>query len=174
MRVGIVALQHESNTFLPDTTTLADFERGALLVGDAIRAEYADSHHEVGGFFAGLAEQGIEAAPIFVAWALPSGPVEAHAFEMLLAQLLDALKQAGEFDGLLVAPHGAGVAQNAPEMDGAWLRELRSRVGPQMPIVGTLDLHANLTETMVRATDALIAYRTNPHLDQRDRGREAA
>jgi microcystin degradation protein MlrC len=75
---------------------------------------------------------------------------------------------------VLVAPHGAAVAENAPDMDGAWLRELRSRVGPQIPIVGTLDLHANLTDAMVRATDALIAYRTNPHLDQRERGREAA
>jgi microcystin degradation protein MlrC len=64
------------------------------------------------------------------------------------------------------------VAENAPDMDGAWLRELRSRVGPMMPIVGTLDLHANLTEAMVRATNALIAYRTNPHIDQRKRGIE--
>src|SRR4051812_15034341 len=101
MRVGIIALQHESNTFLPGTTTLADFERGALLVGDAIRAEYADSHHEVGGFLAGLAEQSIDAAPTFVAWALPAGPVEARTFEKLLAQMLDALRQAGELDGLL-------------------------------------------------------------------------
>jgi microcystin degradation protein MlrC len=59
-------------------------------------------------------------------------------------------------------------------MDGFWLREVRSRVGPKIPIVGTLDLHANLSEAMVRATDALIAYRTNPHLDQRERGLEAA
>jgi microcystin degradation protein MlrC len=59
-------------------------------------------------------------------------------------------------------------------MDGSWLRELRSRVGPRLPVVGTLDLHANLTEAMVRATNALVAYRTNPHLDQRERGQEAA
>ncbi len=174
MRVGIIALQHESNTFCERATTRNDFEQGALLTGRAIRDAYADSHHEVGGFFAGLAEAEVEAVPIFLAWAMPGGVVTARTLETLLAQMLDELKNAGQLDGLLVAPHGAGVAENAPDMDGSWLRELRSRVGPQMPIVGTLDLHANLTETMLRATNALLSYRTNPHLDQRDRGVEAA
>jgi len=174
MRVGIVALQHESNTFINTPTTWEDFERGALLTGEAIRQAYGGAHHEVGGFFQGLDEEGITAVPILLAWALPGGVVTARTLEKLLALMLDGLKQAGELDGVLVAPHGAAVAERAPDMDGFWLRELRSRVGPVMPVVGTLDLHANLTEAMVRSTDALIAYRTNPHLDQRERGREAA
>jgi microcystin degradation protein MlrC len=174
MRVGIIALQHESNTFCATRTSIGDFEQGALLRGAEIRRHYGESHHEVGGFLAGLEEQDIEPVPVFLAWATPGGIVTARTLETLLSAMLDDLKTAGELDGLLVAPHGAGVAENAPDMDGAWLRELRSRVGPRMPIVGTLDLHANLTETMVRATDALVAYRTNPHLDQRERGQEAA
>jgi microcystin degradation protein MlrC len=174
MRVGIIGLQHESNTFLRAPTTLADFEQGALLTGEAIRHEYGQAFHEVGGFFEGLASEKIEAVPIFFAWALPGGIVEARTLENLLQRMLVALKDAGTVDGLLVAPHGAGVAENAPDMDGAWLREVRSRVGPTMPIVGTLDPHANLSEAMVRTTDFLVAYRTNPHLDQRDRGRDAA
>jgi microcystin degradation protein MlrC len=174
MRVGIIALQHESNTFCRTPTTLADFQNGALLTGQDIRRHYGDSHHEVGGFFAGLEEADVEPVPVFLAWALPGGIVTARTLEDLLSAMLGELKGAENLDGLLVAPHGAGVAENAPDMDGSWLRELRSRVGPTMPIVGTLDLHANLTETMVRATDALLAYRTNPHLDQRERGQEAA
>ncbi len=174
MRVGIIALQHESNTFCPTPTTLADFENGALLTGEAIRGQYGASHHEVGGFFAGLEEADIEPVPIFLAWALPGGVVTARTLETLLSRMLDELKKAENLDGLLVAPHGAAVAENAADMDGAWLRELRSRVGPKLPIVGTLDLHANLTESMLRATNALIGYRSNPHLDQRDRGQEAA
>jgi len=174
MRVGVIALQHESNTFSGTPTTFDDFEKGALLTGPALRERFGNSFHEVGGFFAGLDEAGIEAVPVFLAWALPGGVVTARTLEKLLSGLSTALLAAGHLDGLLVAPHGAGVAENAPDMDGAWLRELRSRVGPQMPIVGTLDLHANLTEAMVRATNALIAYRTNPHIDQRKRGIEAA
>jgi microcystin degradation protein MlrC len=174
MRIGIIALQHESNTFLSAPTTWEHFEQGALLTGQAIRDQYGAAHHEVGGFFQGLAEEGIEAVPIFFAWALPGGVVAARTLEKLLAAMLGELTRAGHLDGVLVAPHGAAVAENAPDMDGAWLRELRSRVGPQVPIVGTLDLHANLSEAMVRATDALIGYRTNPHLDQRERGHQAA
>ncbi len=174
MRVGIICLQHESNTFCRTPTKLADFEAGALLAGAAIRERYGQSHHEVGGFFAGLEEADIEPVGVFLAWALPGGVVAARALENLLSMMLDELKTAGDLDGLLVAPHGAGVAENAPDMDGSWLRELRSRVGPRLPIVGTLDLHANLTESMLRATNALIGYRTNPHVDQRERGKEAA
>jgi microcystin degradation protein MlrC len=174
MRVGIIALQHESNTFCSTPTTTASFKQGALLTGADIRRHYGESHHEVGGFFAGLEEMDIEPVGVFLAWAMPSGIVTARTLEDLLSAMLHELKGAGQLDGLLVAPHGAGVAENARDMDGSWLRELRSRVGPLLPIVGTLDLHANLTETMVRATNALLAYRTNPHLDQRERGQEAA
>jgi microcystin degradation protein MlrC len=84
------------------------------------------------------------------------------------------LERAGELDGVLVAPHGATVSEPYPDVDGHWLSELRRRVGPDVPIIGTLDAHANLSPAMVAATDALIAYRTNPHLDQRARGIDAA
>jgi microcystin degradation protein MlrC len=174
MRVGIIGLQHESNTFQNTPTTWESFQQGALLRGPDIAREYGVSHHEVGGFLRGLDEEGIEAAPIFFAWAMPSGTVTARTLEKLLQAMLDELKNAGELDGILVAPHGAAVAENRPDMDGAWLRELRSRVGPTMPIIGTLDLHANVSQEMMQATNALIGYRTNPHLDQRQRGQEAA
>lgn len=174
MRVGIVGLQHESNTFLDRPTTWEHFEQGALLAGRAIRTEYQEAHHEVGGFFEGLEEEGIEAVGVFFAWALPGGVITAQTLDKLLAAMAGEVAKAGQLDGLLVAPHGAGVAESRTDMDGYWLRELRSRVGPQIPIIGTLDSHANLSSAMVAATDALIGYRTNPHLDQRQRGHEAA
>jgi microcystin degradation protein MlrC len=85
-----------------------------------------------------------------------------------------ALDAAGPLDGVLVAPHGATVSEPWPDFDGHWLGELRRRLGPDKPIIGTLDPHANLSPAMVHACDALIAYRTNPHLDQRARGIDAA
>ena len=85
-----------------------------------------------------------------------------------------ALEQAGRLDGVLVAPHGATVSEVIRDVDGHWLSELRRRVRPALPILGTLDPHANLSPQMVAATNALVAYRTNPHLDQRTRGVEAA
>ncbi|MCA9226075.1 MAG: M81 family metallopeptidase, partial [Planctomycetales bacterium] len=161
MRVGIIALLHESNTLIRQPTTRRHFEQDLLLTGAAIRDRLADTHHEIGGFFAGLDEAGVEAVPIFAARAVPFGTIEADTFDWLLAQLFDALGQAGTLDGVLVAPHGATVSQRHPDADGYWLGELRRQFGSQ-PIIGTLDPHANLSAAMVAATDALIAYRTNP------------
>jgi microcystin degradation protein MlrC len=174
MRVGIIALLQESNTFLAGRTTLAHFEQDLLAEGEAVRDRLAGAHHEVGGFFAGLTDADLEAVPVFAARALPFGVVEADAFDALLARMHAALDRAGRLDGLLVAPHGATVSAIAPDADGAWLTHLRQRFPHPFPIIGTLDLHANLSLAMTTACDALIAYRTNPHLDQRERGREAA
>ncbi len=176
MRIGIIGLLHESNTFAQPPTTVKQFRAGTLLEGDAILEEFADAHHELGGFVAELDDArdgGVQSAPIFAARALPSGAVTADAFEDLVGRMLNCVDAAGPLDGLLVAPHGATVSEEYRDADGEWLRRLRERVG-DLPIVGTLDAHANLSAAMVENCNALIAYRTNPHLDQRQRGRQAA
>ena len=174
MRVGIVAFLQESNTFIDGATTLAHFEQDTLIEGEEVRRRLADAHHEVGGFFHGLQEVGTEAVPVFAARALPYGRVRADAFTEIVRRMHVALDRAGKLDGLLVAPHGATVSEDYPDADGHWLNRLRERFGPGFPIIGTLDLHANLSPLMVDSCDALIAYRTNPHLDQRQRGIDAA
>lgn len=173
-RVGILALIQESNTFLPGSTTFEHFRQDLILTGEEVRQHFATAHHEVRGFFDGLARAGFEAVPIFAARALPFGTIEAPAFEALIKLMLDELESVGRLDGLLVAPHGATVAASHPDADGYWLSQVRQFVGPQVPIIGTLDPHCNLSVEMVAATDALMAYRTNPHIDQEQRGVEAA
>jgi microcystin degradation protein MlrC len=174
MRCGILALLHESNTFVQATTTLADFEADVLVTGEAVRERFNESPHEIGGFFAGLEQERITAVPLMAARALPYGVIETRAFDRLIETMLDELNRAMPLDGILVAPHGATVSENAADADGHWLSIVRQRVGPHVPIIGTLDPHANLSGPMVEACDALIAYRTNPHIDQRERGEEAA
>jgi microcystin degradation protein MlrC len=174
MRIGIIALLQESNTFIGQPTTLAHFEQELLATGEAVRERLAGTHHEVAGMFHALDEAGEEAVPIFAARAVPFGVIQAAAIERLLEIMFAELGKAGKLDGILVAPHGATVSEPYPDVDGHWLNELRRRVGPDVPIIGTLDAHANLSPAMVAATTALIAYRTNPHLDQRARGIDAA
>lgn len=180
MRIGIIGLLHESNTFVRERTTWKHFEQDLLLTGEAVREKLAGAPHEIGGFFRGIAdagsEQGIpaEARPVFAARALPHGPIAAETLERLLTLLFERLESSGPLEGLLVAAHGAAVSEAQLDADGYWLSRLRERVGPQTPIICTLDLHANLSERMVAACDAIIAYRSNPHLDQAERGREAA
>jgi microcystin degradation protein MlrC len=172
-RVGIIALLQESNTFLAGRTTLDHFRADLLATGPAVRETLAEAHHEVGGFFAGLAAAGIEPVPIFAARAIPYGTMTAECLEALLEMMAAAIEAAGPLDGLLVAPHGATVSEQIADVDGHWFGLVRRRLGA-IPIIGTIDPHANLSPAMVAATDALIAYRTNPHVDQRDRGLEAA
>ena len=124
MRVGIIALLQESNTFLREPTTLARFEEDLLADGEEVRRRLAGTHHEVGGFFEGLAAAGAEAVPVFAARALPFGVVTAEAFAALLARMFAALDRAGPLDGVLVAPHGATVSGSHPDADGHWLSEL--------------------------------------------------
>ncbi len=174
MRIGILAFLHESNTFSCQPTTVESFQQNLLLAGEAIRTALKDSHHEVGGFFSGLEAEEVEAVPLFAARALPSGTIEASDFEALTNHLLGTVRNHDSLDGFLVAPHGATVSERFPDADGYWLSELRSLVGPDVPIIGTLDAHANLSPLMVENCNALIAYRSNPHLDQRGRGIEAA
>lgn len=165
---------HESNTFIRDRTTLAHFETDVLASGTDLADRFRGAPHEVGGFFAGLQRQQIEAVPIFAARAMPYGIIEAETFQTLHRQLLGGVSSAGPLDGVLAAVHGAAVSESHGDADGFWLAQLRRLLGLEVPIVATLDPHANLSAEMVDATTALIAYRTNPHIDQRERGEEAA
>lgn len=175
MKVGIICIKHESSTFNPVRTTLNDFRKDLFLIGEDIRREYSSAHHEVTGFFEGLKAAEFEAVPLVMFGAGPSGIIEEKAWDELWRLALAALDKAGALDGILAAPHGAAVAEGQrADLDGWWLKELRRRIGPKVPIVATIDPHANLSETMVAACDAIISYRENPHVDQRQRGLEAA
>ena len=174
MRVGILAIQHESNTFIRTPTDLERFRQVVLETGPGMRESFDTAHHEVGGFFEGLDDAGIEAVGLLAAIANPSGTIPARTLEELLSLAFETLDGAGPLDGLLVAPHGAAVSTEKIDMDGYWLGQIRQRIGPEIPMICTLDPHANLSQRMVDACNATIAYQTNPHVDQRQRGLEAA
>ena len=173
-RVGIIGLLQESNTFIEGKTNLEHFKEDLFLTGEAVRETMSDAPHEVGGFFEGLNSEDIDAVPIFLARAIPYGVIEAQSFDSLLTTMLNELQKAGPLDGILAAPHGATVAENQSDADGYWLNAVRKAIGSGIPIIATIDPHANLSPAMVEATDAIIAYSTNPHLDQRETGLKAA
>jgi microcystin degradation protein MlrC len=173
MRVGLLSIQHESNTFLPGVTSIDDFRRVVLLRGEAVLTYYRGGHHEISGFIESLERQGLTPVPLMAAFAFPGGPVANSALEELLDTAFQELDAAGELDGILVAPHGAAVSEYHHDMDGWWLRKLREKIGEGIPVVGVIDPHANLSSEMAQFTNALIAYRENPHIDQKRRGLEA-
>ena len=178
MRVGIAALMHESNTFISQVTSLDRFHEDLYLQGSDVADRLATSHHEIGGFFEGLARpatQGAFAAvPLAAFRATPSGVLQAALLDHLVEVLLRQISKAGVLDGLLLAVHGAAVAEDHLDADGYWLRRVRQSLDERIPIIATLDAHANLSRDMLKSCDAFVGYRTNPHLDQRARGIEAA
>jgi len=171
-KVGLLGFLHESNTFLPVPTTYADFASTSLTRGEEVRQRWQGAKHELGGLFAGCEEAGLTMVPGVATYAVPSGAITAEAFEQLAAELVAGIHL--PLDGLLVALHGATASVDYPDADGEILRRIREVTGPDLPIVCTLDLHANVSPEMARHTNAMVAYRTNPHLDQFERGREAA
>lgn len=173
-RVGILGFLHESNTFLGVPTRWEDFASTSMTTGEALRQHWLAAHHEIGGFFEGCAAEGLDAIPGFSTYAVPSGAIATEDFERIANALVGALDTMGSLDALLVALHGATVGETHRDADGEILRRLRARLGPDLPIVVTLDLHANVSRQMVDFATAIVAYRSNPHLDQRARGAEAA
>jgi microcystin degradation protein MlrC len=177
-RIGIIGLLHESNTFIKRPTLLQQFQQDLFVEGTELERRLKSSHHEIGGFLDGLSLAAknlpIESVPLVAARAMPSGVIEDGCFEFLVKTIVGLVEQHQPLDGLLVAVHGAAVSQSHVDADGYWLNQVRQSFGLNKPIIATLDPHANLSRDMVEACDALIAYRTNPHLDQRERGLEAA
>jgi microcystin degradation protein MlrC len=174
-RVALLGIYHETNTFIDTPTTLADFKNGYWLSGEAIRNEYAGAHHEISGVIELIDEcPDMKLVPVLYASATPGGLIQKEAYEAILAEMMAALDAVLPVDGCIVVPHGAGVAESYSDMDGHWLGLLREKLGSKIPIIGTLDPHANVSPAMVAATDALVAYATNPHIDQRATGRKAA
>ncbi len=174
-RIALLGIYHETNTFSKQPTTLQHFYSGFWLEGDAILKEYRGAHHEISGVIEIIEKaEDCELVPVFYAYATPSGIVTREAFDAILARLFELFDENGPYDGIIVVPHGAGVAEGYPDMDGHWLKLLREKAGHDLPIVGTLDPHSNLSPLMVESTNGLFPYQTNPHIDQAKVGREAA
>jgi microcystin degradation protein MlrC len=173
-RIAVGGILHESNTFSEDLTGLDDFQNAMIRRGGEIQEEFAHSAHEVGGYIEGAERFGLELVPTIVANATPAGPVTDQALDSLTAELIERIQQAGPLDGLLLALHGAMVTESHPDGDAEVLRRLRKALGDELPIVVTHDAHANVAPEEIRLSTALVIYKEVPHIDQRERGVQAA
>ena len=177
-RIAILGLQLESNAFSPAATE-RDFRRRFLFRGrDMLVEAQRQSPVMCAEIPAFMREMQRLAAwtpvPILAAGALPGGPLEHAFFCVLRAEILSALTEAAPVDAVFVANHGAMTTSEDEDPDGSLLAALRSAVGPNTPIVVTLDLHANVSARMFRSADLIVGYRTNPHIDQAAVGEIAA
>ena len=175
-RVAAAQIAHETNVFSSVRTDYAALVASGLHLGQDAIETAAGTNTEFGGIATGAAAQGFDLVPILAVWATPSGIVTADAIERLLGILSDGLWAAmneGALDGVLLALHGAMVTEIDDDGEGLILQRVRDLVGPDVPLVATLDLHANISPRMVSLADVLIGYETYPHIDMAERAEEA-
>ena len=179
LRIAIGGFLHESHSFAPRPTRYEDFLRpggfpplvGGPAMIDAVRSTSVAS----AGAIPVAEAAGVSLVPLAWGFANPAGPVQDEAFERIAAMICAALSAAlddGPLDGIYLDLHGAAVADSFPDMEGEVLRRVRAIAGT-VPLTISLDPHCNLTRAMVEQVDALVPYRTYPHIDMREAGAQA-
>ncbi|MDX1945379.1 MAG: M81 family metallopeptidase [Pirellulaceae bacterium] len=177
MRVAVGGVLHETSTFLPLPTTVADFEQGfGLFRGTGVAERFRGANMCIGGFFDAAAAEGFTAVPLLWGFAYPSGIIRRADYESLKQEYLSRLQAAdaeARLDGVLLDLHGAMVIEGIEDGDGDMVAAVRAAIGPDRPLIVTYDLHGNHTPERMRLANASIGYDTYPHVDMAERGREA-
>lgn len=174
LRVAVLGLHHESNTFAPVPASLERWLAGGVTEGDELVGRYSSSQATHAGFLEVMGRDGIECVPLVHADLNPMGPITEEAFEHLVGRMTAALADGGPWDVVLLALHGAAVAAHRRDADGEIIARVRATVGPDVVIGVALDMHANVSHRMIDHCDVLNAYLTNPHVDARERARQVA
>ena len=169
MKIGVLGFIHESNSFVEKQTGIDDFN---VSRGNDILTRWRGTHHEIGGFIQAAHEKNLELVPLMTVTATPSGAITRDTYEAILGEMIRTLSD-NSIDGLLLALHGAMVAEGYDDADGYTAKRVREELGGDRPIILTLDCHANVSGLMVESVDAAVIYRSNPHVDQFERGRES-
>ncbi|MCW5748993.1 MAG: M81 family metallopeptidase, partial [Alphaproteobacteria bacterium] len=177
-RIALLGFAIECNRFAP-VSTREDFAADVDMRGNALLAEARRPAPglmpDMPGFVSEMDRSGAwTPVPLRVASAQPGGPVEAGYFRELMAEFEDGLRHRGPFDGVYVSSHGAALTTDNDDPDGDLYALIRRIVGPDVPVIGTFDLHANVSRPMVDNISVFVGYRCNPHTDIRERGVEAA
>ncbi|MGE3912939.1 MAG: M81 family metallopeptidase [Chloroflexota bacterium] len=171
MRLAALGLAHETNTF---SRVPADLEMWDVLRGEQLREKHATATTTLAGYFAASERLGFEIVPLIFANTGPIGTITKRAFDILVGEMMQLLKDNGPWDGVLMAQHGAAVSEEFPDADGEIVRRARELLGPDMPIGVNLDMHANVSQKVIDHSTVTVVYATNPHLDAKERAEQCA
>ena len=176
-RIAIGGFHHETNCFVDSRTDFAYFashrDRPPLVYGDDVVKWLAGNTFAIAGFIEDM-QASHELVPLLWTSGGAGGMVTRDAFERITCSLVGSLSLAMPVDAVYLDLHGAMVTEDFEDGEGELLRRVRAAIGPDVPIAISLDYHANVTPQMVELSDALIAYRTYPHVDRVETGQYAA
>ena len=177
-RIAVGGFQHETNTFAPSPASYADFEAAdawpGLVSGADLLESFDGLNLPIAGFLERARARGHACVPLVWCSAMPSAQVTEDAFERVAAALIAELAAGAPYDAVYLDLHGAMVCEHLEDGEGELLRRVRGVIGEDLPLVVSLDLHANVTRAMVEHATALLAYRTYPHIDMAETGVRAA
>ncbi|WP_051090036.1 M81 family metallopeptidase [Trinickia symbiotica] len=176
MRVLVSGFRHETNTFALARASYERFERGeggVPMKRGAGLFELCELNLPMGGAISALTQRGHAVIPSIWAEAIPSAYVTEDAYERIATEIVEAVRSSHP-DGIYLDLHGAMVAEHYDDGEGELLGRVRAAIGDRVPVVASLDLHANVTERMLEHADALLAYRTYPHIDMAETGHRIA
>src|SRR5271154_5432880 len=178
IRIAVGGFLHETNTFAPTKATYDDFVHGGGWPAMATGADVLKTMRRINVGLAGFVEaaeaNGWDLVPTIACGASPSAHVTKDAFERIVPVIVEGIKAAGPIDAVYLDLHGAMVTEHFDDGEGEVLARVRKVIGKELPLVVSLDLHANVTPEMIEHADALIAYRKYPHVDMADTGRASA
>lgn len=169
-KILISQFYHESNSFAPGLTHEEEF---MFALRDEMDLISEDSQNTIGAFAKKGKEYGWEIIPVLDAGCIPSGEIEKSLYEKIKAEIINGIRANLPLDGVLLSLHGAALAEGYDDTDGDLLAAVRKEVGPDIPVIVTLDKHANVSELMVDSADILLAFNNEPHTDPYERGLEA-
>jgi microcystin degradation protein MlrC len=170
-KIAVIGMYHETNTFAPGVSGFDDFREEWVEGEKAWRERYAGTGTTMGGAITKADELGVTLVPGIYASTMPSGTIEGSAADALIEAVVSSSDTSA--DGVFVILHGAMVSANYPDMEGELLSRLRERIGADMPVAVTLDLHSNTTRRMAEHANIIVGYDTYPHVDTFDRAVEA-
>src|SRR3954465_3219726 len=177
MRIAIGGFQHETNTFAPSKATFLNFERAkgwpGLQRGGEMLETMVARNLPIAGFIEQMKGTRHQLVPTAWAAAEPSAHVTEDAFERISTMIVEGIRDARP-DAVSLDLHGAMVTEHLDDGEGEILARVRRVIGDDIPLMASLDLHANVTPEMMEHADALIAYRTYPHIDMAETGRASA
>ncbi|MEI3614779.1 M81 family metallopeptidase [Pseudogracilibacillus sp. SO30301A] len=173
MKVAIGQIFHETNTFSNNKTTIELFKHDEWLEGNAIIKHHDHTRTFLGGMISSANDHNVDLKPIFSAECNPSGVITKSAYQKLKKTFINNLKKVGYIDAICLSLHGAGIVEETEDLEGDFLKTLRTLLGNDIPIIVSLDLHANVTNEMVERATALIGVKQYPHIDCYETGKKA-
>ena len=174
MRIALLGISHETNTFSVTPATYEEFEKRTIIRDDELFSQYDGANYTITGYMEAAKDFDFELVPLMFAETGPIGTITKDAYDKLSSEMFNMLENQGPWDGVLISNHGAAVSEEFPDMDGEFTRKTREIVGAQVPVGITFDQHANVSKETIKNTNVCIVWRTTPHLDCKIRGYKCA